>query len=282
MKPHPYFLRGRLVAVRSGSGWVYADPTNEYAAKGQLRWEYQDQRVLIADRREALFGRTPMALPSYSVKLRTGTFKLLDDGTLEGEASLEYTGHWAEMFREQEDEDPVAAREKDLRHLVTRRIPGAEVSDIKLEYVTDLAAPYTARYRVRVPGFAEKIASGLSLKPSFFQRGTEPLFASAERKSNVYFPFGWTEEDVVTIDLPPGYALDSTTLPKPMNIGAARYEARLDASGQRLVYRRTLAVGTDGIFFNATVAYQPLRGFFEGVRRVDAHTVVLHRKDDPQ
>lgn len=279
MKPHPYFLRGRLVAVRSGSGWIYADPTNEYAAKGQLRWEYQDQRVLIADRREPQFDRTPMAPPSYAVKLRTGTFRLLEDGALEGDASLEYTGHWAETFREQEDQDAAAQREKDLRDLVTRRLPGAVVSDIKLEYATDLAAPYTARYRIRVPGFAERVASGLSLRPSFFEKGAEPLFASAERKSNIYFPFAWTEEDVVTIELPPGYTVESTTLPKPMSIGAARYEARLEVSGGRLVYRRTLAVGTDGIFFNAAVAYQPLRGFFESVRRVDAQTVVLRRKD---
>jgi hypothetical protein len=282
MKPHPYFLRGRLVAVRSGSDWIFADPTNEYAAKGQLRWEYQDQRVLITDRREPQFERTPMEPPSYSVKLRTGTFKLLEDGTLEGEASLEYTGHWAETFREQEDQDAIAQREKDLRDLVTRRLPGANISDIKLEHVTDLAAPYTARYRVRVPGFAERIASGLSLKPSFFQRGIEPLFTSVERKSNIYFPFGWTEEDVVTIELPSGYTVDATAFPKPVNIGAARYEARLEVSGQRLVYRRTLALGTDGIFFNAAVAYPPLRGFFEGVRRTDAHTIVLRRKDGPQ
>lgn len=282
MKPHPYFLRGRLVAVRSGSSWIYADPTNEYAAKGQLRWEYQDQRVLIADRRETLVGRTPIAPPSYSLKLRTGTFTLLEDGTLEGEASFEYTGHWGETFREQEDQDTTAERERDLRQLVTRRLPGAQISDIRLAYATDLGAPYTTRYRVRVPGFAQKTGWGLTLQPSFFQKGMEPFFVSAERKTNIYFPFAWTEEDVVTIDLPPGYSVDPAALPKPMNIGAARYEARLEASGERLVYRRTLAVGTDGIFFNAPVAYQPLRGFFEGVRRVDAHTVTLRRKDGQQ
>lgn len=282
VQPHPYFIRGRLVAVRSGAGWLYVDPTNEYAAKGELPWEYEEQRVLIADRARAVFGKTSMAPPSYSGKNRTGTFRLLEDGTLEGEARLEFHGHWASIFREQEDQDAAAEREKDLREIVTKRLPGAEVTEAKVEHVTDLAGPYTNVYRLRVPGFAQQTGSRVFLQPSFFQKGVDALFRSVERKTNVYFPFPWTEEDVVTIELPAGFTVEPSALPKRMDVGAASYEARLDLTGSTLVFRRSMVVGTGGIFFAAALAYKPLRAFFEAVHRADAHTVVLRRKDGTQ
>ena len=35
---NPYFVRGRLVAVPSGTGWAFVDPGNEHSATGALRW----------------------------------------------------------------------------------------------------------------------------------------------------------------------------------------------------------------------------------------------------
>jgi hypothetical protein len=67
-----------------------------------------------------------------------------------------------------------------------------------------------------------------------------------------------------------------------MNVGAARYEARLDASGSTLIYRRTMAVGLDGIFFDAAAAYKPFRAFAQAVHKADALTLVLRRQDGGQ
>jgi hypothetical protein len=282
VRPHPYFLRGRVVAVRSGSDWLYVDPTNEYAANGELPWEYEGQRVLIADRRETLFGTTPAAPPSYSMKKRSGTFRLGEDGTLEGQARIEYTGHWAELFREQEDQDAPAEREKDLKDLITGRLPGAEVTDVRLDHVTDLDGPYANVYTVRVAGFAQRTGSRLFLQPAFFQKGVEALFNETGRTSAIYFPFPWMEEDVVTIELPPGFTVEPSALPKRMDVGAATYEARLDAAGSTVVFRRTLAMGLEGIFFDAATAYKPFRAFAQALHGADAFTLVLRREDGRQ
>lgn len=282
VQPHPYFVRGRIVAVRSGEGWLFADPVNEYAERGQLSWEYEDQRVLVANRGEALFVQTPPSPAAYSVKRRMGTFRLLEDGTLEGEARLEYTGHWADIFREQEDQDTSTEREKDLKDLVSGRLPGAEITDLRVDHVTDVSGPYTNAYRIRAPGFAQRSGSRLFLQPSVFQKGVEALFKSAERKGGVYFPFAWREEDVITIELPAAFALAERTAPKPMDVGAASYASSLEVSdGARLAFRRSVVVGQQGIYFDVAV-YHALRAFFDAVHRADAHTLILRRKEGSQ
>jgi hypothetical protein len=274
VRNHPYFVRGRIVAVRSGSGWVFADPSNEYASSGELPWEFEGQQALIADGRDATQVATPSAPGTYSVRKRTGNFRLLDDGTLEGEARLEYTGHWASFFREQEDQDDPSEREKDLRDLLTSRLPGAELSDVHIEHVTTTDGPYTNRFQIRVPGFAQRTGSRLFLQPGFFQKGVAALFAGTDRKSAVHFRFPWTEEDTVTIDLPDGYTIEESGARKLFDVGAASYDASVTAAGKQVVLRRKVVI--DGIFFEPA-HYKALRAFFDAVHRADSHAIVLRR-----
>ncbi len=182
---------------------------NEHAAAGELPWQYEKQRAQIADSREVVYAETPLSPPTYSLKKRTGTFRLLDDGTLEGEARIEYTGHWAETFREQEDQDDASEREASLRNLITRRLPGAELNDVRVENVTELTVPYANAYRIRIPGYAQRTGTRLVIQPAVFQKGLQPTFVRADRKTNVYFPFPWTEEDIVTIEAPEGYTVEA-------------------------------------------------------------------------
>ena len=278
LRPHPAFTPGRIVAIRSGNEWLFADPTNQYAPAGDLPWQYEDQRALIGDGREAVAAMTPPSAAGYSVKKRTGTFRLLEDGTLEGEARIEYTGHWGEVLREQEDQDTAADREKYLRELVSKRLPGVEISDVRIEHVADSQAPYANAYRIRVPGYAQRTGTRLAFPPAVFQKGTEALFAREERKSAVHFPFPWTEEDVVTIDLPPGFAVEDASPRRGFDVGGASYEPALSIAGSRLEFRRTLAVAKQGIVYDAA-AYAPFRAFFKMVHGTDAQAVVLRRKD---
>lgn len=277
--PHPYFIRGRLVAVRSGDGWLFADPANEYAPAGQLPWQYEDQKALIGDPKGAIHGRTPLSEPAYSLKKRTGRFRLTEDGTLEGEARVEYFGHWADTFREQEDQDAPAEREKSLRERIETRFPGAEVSEVKVENVIDLSKAYANAYRIRVPGYAQRTGSRLFLQPAVFQKGIPAVFQGAERKSEVYFDFPWAEEDVVHIELPAGYRLEESADPKPVMAGPLTYETRLSIEGGHLVLRRTQVVGKGGAILFPQRSYRALRAVFDSIHKGDHRTVVLRRTD---
>jgi hypothetical protein len=281
VQAHPYFISGRIVAVRSGDNWLFIDPSNEYAEDSRLPWQYEAQKVLIGDPENAIYATTPLSSHDYSVRRRSGSFRLAEDGTLEGTARIEYTGHWAEIFREQEDQDAPADREKALRELVEQRLPGAEITDVRVENVTEPGV-YTNAYRIRFPGFAQRTGSRLFLQPAIFQRGMAALFQAVDRSSEVYFEFPWSEEDDVRIDIPAGFALEPPDPQPAVATGAVTYSVSVSQEGAQLVLRRSHAVGREGGILFPPAAYRALRAVFDVVHRGDTHTVVLRRKDAGQ
>ena len=279
IRPHPAFFPERIAAVRSGTTWIFVDPANEHSATGEVSWDLELQRALIADARQPTAADIPASPATYSIKKRVGTFRLLEDGTLEGEARLEYLGHWGEMLREQEDDEAPADREKSLRELMTRRWPGAELSDIRIENIPDPSKPYVNSFTVRIPGFAQRAGNRLILQPAVFQKGVEQTFRAAQRTTQLHFPFAFSEHDEVTITLPKGYAMQEGAGPKPVDAGAGVYTPSLSMEGSALVYRRKLSLNAPGLY--AITLYGPLRTFYESVHKADGHTVIVSRTSAP-
>jgi hypothetical protein len=133
---------------------------------------------------------------------------------------------------------------------MTKRLTGAEITGIRIEHVMDLGGPYSNAYRIRVPGYAQRTGSRLFLQPAIFQKGVEAVFESVDRKGDVYFPFPWSEDDTITIELPPGFILDQPAALPRMDIGAASYEAGINIETRRLVFQRKSVIGKNGIFFD--------------------------------
>jgi hypothetical protein len=284
-KPHhqnPYFVRGRIAAVRDGADWIFVDPSNEHSAVGDLPWYYEWQHALIADPKEVLTKTTPLAAASKSAKRRLGTFKLAEDGTLEGECTVAYTGHWGVRFREEDDHEAPAERERALKEALGQRLPGVEVSEIRVENIADPAQPYKQAYRIRVPGYAQRTGSRLFFQPAVFQKGVGAIFSAPARSSDVYFPFAWTEEDDVSIELPAGFELEQPEGPPAIEAGAARWTLDLligtEAARNRLLVKRTFAMGLTKTVLFPQKTYPALKQFFDRVYSQDGHTLVLRRK----
>jgi hypothetical protein len=279
VRPHAAFFPERLAAVRNGDQWIIVEPANEYSASGEVPWYFELQRALIANVGQPVGFEIPETPASYSLKKRVGTFQLLDDGTLEGEARIEYLGHWGQTLREQDDEQSPADREKALRDLMTERWPGAELSDIRIENMSDLSKPYVNSYKVRIPGFAQRAGQRLILQPAVFQKGVAQTFAAAQRTTQLHFPFAFSEHDDVTITLPEGYSMQEAAGPKPINAGAGLYTPSISASGSTIKYSRKMSLATPGVY--ATTLYGPLRTFYESMHKADAHTVIVTRTTAP-
>jgi hypothetical protein len=279
LRPHPAFTPERIVAIRDGASWLFADPANQYSANGELPWQFESQRALIGDPKAEAIGDTPASKNTYSVRKRLGTFKLLEDGTLEGEARLEYTGHWGELLREQEDQEAAATREKELRELVLKRLPGAELSEVRIENIPDPSKPYTNAFKIRIAGYAQRAGNRLIVKPSVFQQGVSQIFAKAERKTGLHFPFAWSEADEITIDLPDGYAPEQTLERKGFDVGVARYMPSLSIARARLTFKRDFAIGSGGGMLYDAAQYASFRAFFAAVHNADGAPLVLRKKD---
>ena len=154
----------------------------------------------------------------------------------------------------------------------------ADVSDIKIENITDPVKPYVYNYHIRVPGYAQRTGKRLFLQPEFFQHGIEPLFAGSVRKYPVYFNYPWSEEDAVTIDLPAGFSLDNADAPQPFSAGTlSDYKPTMGVTqdGKQLVYKRKFFFGGGGAIVFPVDTYPKLKLYFDAVHQADNHTITL-------
>jgi uncharacterized protein DUF3857 len=270
-----YFLNVYDIAVKVGAEWKFFDPSSRYVPLGMLRWQQEGQPALIADPKEPVFVNTPISSAEKSLQKRTAKLRLREDGTLEGEAQIEFTGHFAADKKEEHDAQSESEREEAVRKSVRSRLGEIEVSEIKLENITDPFKPLVYSFKLSVPGFAERTGKRLFLQPAFFQKGIGPLFPTSDRKHDIYFHFPWSEEDNVSIDLPEGFTLDNAEAPASFNLGEiGNYQVNLSITKDKktLVYKRKLTFA--GLVFPKS-SYQALKNAFDMMHQQDNHAVTL-------
>ena len=276
--PNAYFVDPQNIAVNVGGTWKFFNPGLNYVPFGMLRWQEEGEQALITDPKNPVWVDTPMTPPDKSRIQRRAKLKLTDDGTLEGEIRVEYSGHFAIERKEEIDEESETAREDALKEEIKGQISAAEIADVKIENVTDHVNPLVYSYRIRVPGYAQRTGKRLFIQPAFFQYGLKPLFATATRKYAIYFHYPWSEDDQVHIELPPGYALDNADAPAPFMSGKlSEYKPSLaiTSDGKTLVYNRTFYFGGGGAVLFPVEAYPAMKAYFDQLHKQDSHNIAL-------
>ena len=129
-----------------------------------------------------------MSTPDKSLVKRTAKLKLTDDGTLEGDVRVEYTGHFAIERKDEMDDESETEREESLKEEIKEQMSAAEITNIKIENVTDHVKPLIYSYHVRFPGYAQRTGKRLFIQPAFFQHGRGPLFATASSEVSDLLP----------------------------------------------------------------------------------------------
>ncbi len=276
-----YLLGSSFIAVRVGERWEFFSPSEMYTSFGMLGWPEEGQDALIIDSKETLWVKTPMSPPEKSLAKHTGKFRVLEDGTLEGDVHIEYTGHLGFDKKEYNDDDSPAQREQTLVDSVKSRMSTAELTDIKIENVTDPIKPFAYSYHVRVPGYAQRTGKRLFLQPAFFQHGLGPMFTSSDRKEPVYFHYPWSEQDSITIELPVGFALDNADAPAPITpemtqrICGQVITMGVSQDNHTLVYKRNFFFGGGGNILFPVASYLALKQLFDMVQKANEHTITL-------
>lgn len=276
-----YFVDPAHIAVRVGDQWRFFNPGYPHIPQGMLLWKEEANQVLITDPKQPVFAQTPLSGPDKTVEKRTAKMKLADDGTLEGDVRIEYTGHLAVERKADAEDESANEREQSLRDMVKGRLSTAELSNIKIESLADPAQPFVYEYHVRVPGYAQRTGKRLFIQPAFFQHGADPLFPTSGRTHRIYFHYPWSEHDEVRIELPAGFSLDNADAPAPFAAqDLTKYEVRIMATtdNRTLVYRRDFFFGAGGgldrLLYEPAV-YPQLKGYFDMVHKQDGHTITL-------
>lgn len=276
----PGALRPSNIAVKVGEQWKFFDPGFHYVIPGMLRWQEEGVDALITGP-TPVWARTPLSPPEKSVERRTANLRLDESGTIEGDVTVEYTGHLAVENKAFNDDDSPNRREETLKEAVKRRLSTAELSNIVIENVTDPARPFVYKYHVRVTDYAQRTGKRLFLQPAFFEKGILPLFVAGTRKYPIYFHYPWSEKDTVTIALPKGYALDNPDAPAPIAAGPiSRYNVRMQAStdGEIMIYHRDFFFGGNDSIFIPVESYAEVKRLFDMVNKSDNHTITLKQK----
>jgi hypothetical protein len=276
------FVHPAAIAVKVGESWKFFNPGMSFLPYGMLIWYEEDVWALLVGEKQHGWEKTPMTGIDKSAAKRTGKFKLAEDGTLEGDVRLEYTGQSALTARLDMYEDSPAKREENFKEEIKQRISTAEVSNIVIENITDISKPLVYQYKIRVPNYAQKTGKRLFLQPGFFEYGETPLFAGDTRKYDIYFQYPWAENDEIEIVLPAGFALDSAEKPgeisDPGKIGRLKIDIGINNEQTLMKYNRQFHFGGGGnILFPAKV-YQPLKNLFDEFQKNDSHTITLRQK----
>jgi len=279
---HQRFIHPACIAVKIGDKWQYYNPGSQYIERGMLAWQEEDQNALLVGEGNYAWGMTPISGPEKSLEKRKAKFTLLDDGTLEGDITIEYTGHLAHAKRNANDEDSQTQREDNLKEMVKKKISAAEFSDIKVENVQNPEKPFVYQYKVRVPNYASKVGKRIILQPNFFEFGANPVFTSATRTHSIYFRYPWSEEDHIEIVLPQGYALDNADSPAPIGdsgkISSLNVKMFFDSEKNTLRYERKFYFGGGGNILFPANSYQAVKGLFDRFHEANKHAITLKQK----
>ena len=203
-----YFLDSIDTAVKVAGAWKLYDVSARLHPAGMLSSSEEGMKALVGDPKTPFFVDVPVSAPELSRAIRTGKFKLSEDGTLEGDADESLSGHLGSERRSGMRGESEARRLEAAKERIIKVFSEAEVSDLKIMDFDNPDNPLRISYHIKIDGYGQRTGKRLLFEPRFFERGDAALFTAAERRYPVIFPFAWSESDNFTIALPPGFSLE--------------------------------------------------------------------------
>jgi len=280
--PFVAFIHPACISVKVGEKWQFFNPSAPFVPYGRLLWYEEGVNAMMVGDTGSLWAKTPLADQTQTLSKRSGKLKLLEDGTLEGLVKLEYSGQSAILRRRDDFDSSPTKREETIKDQIKANVSTAEITNISIENFDDNAKPLTYTFNIRVPNYAQKTGKRLILQPGFFEYGSNPVFTSATRTYNIYFPYPWSEQDDIELSLPAGFTLDNADSPPEVydaqKIGLVKVSMSIDQASNVLMYHRRFYFGANGNIIFPVAAYSAIKDLFDAFHKADTHIVTLKQK----
>jgi hypothetical protein len=262
-----------VVLVKLDGKDIYCDPGAEFNSFGMLTWSETGVPGLQLNKDGGTWIDTTLPHPSDSRILHTATFKLNENGELEGKVVTTYTGLEAMYHRLEVRNADDQTRKKFLEDLIRRQIakPG-EVTLSNQPNWTDPDVPLVAEFNVIIREWTSQAGKRTLLPVGFFTAGEKHTFEHENRVHPIYSRYPHEKEDDVTIELPGDLKIAGLPAPQVKDYHVAKYSLKIEGDKSTLHCQRSLV--TDFLLLDPKY-YTSLRSFYEQVRVNDDQQVVL-------
>lgn len=160
-----YFMRAFQIALRVKGKWMFFDPASTYVPFGMLRWQEEGNYTLITDNKDPEMTQTEISGPDKSVRRHSGRFALSGDGTLEGDVRITHSGHRVVERRREFSAMKREERLESLKKDATDQFPGAEVSNLDLQNLSEPELPLSWTTTSRFRAMRNALESGCFCSP---------------------------------------------------------------------------------------------------------------------
>ena len=197
--------------------------------------------AVIVEGKDSEVVQLPVLSPELNTIRRLATFQLQPDGSIKGAIVEKRFGDVSERTRYLYAYGDQKEREKYLDNRLKRDFTSFNVSDLKVEDVGALNKDVTTSFTLSADRFGRTMEPLLMVRPRVLELDGFTL-DHKPRKIPIDLEQTMVAKDDITIEMPPGYAMDEMPEPVKLDMGFAAYESASSLSGNSLHYTRTYTV----------------------------------------
>lgn len=256
---------------------MYLDPASKFHPYGTLPWtETATNGVKLSKDGGAMIS-TPVPTSGDATWVRHADLELNEEGTATGTIEVNFTGHFAASWRQDERDDDEAGRKKELAKAILAWLPsGASFEVTTITNWDKYAEPLRVEGKVQIPGFGSAIGHRMLVPATVFHEGYSTAFVTAKRVNMVYFHVPFEETDDITFHAPAGFKIETVPPEKKIDPGAVSYQLAGTQTGNAAEVKRHLRVNA---ILVPVEHYPALRAFFAGVKTNDDAQIVLRNAE---
>lgn len=275
----PYLLRNRLIAFKRGENYRFVNPSVPYLPASLVDYDEENQAALVVDPKEG--GKLVLVPPSLATDTsiqRTATFKMDEQGGLEGDVVIRYFGHSGVSLKRDLDDTSEGSREETMKKRFEAQYPGAVITNMKIENANAPVGVLKIDFHLKMENYAQRTGKRMFFQADVFQFGAQPLFSAGSRKYPISFRHPFSENDTVTITIPEGFAFESPEMPGQLNlgkIGTHSVTATLANDNRSITTRRRLTWGENGANYFEAKHYAALKQAWDAIHKGDTHNLTL-------
>ena len=253
-------------------GLLFFDPTDGVTPLGDLPFYLQGSYGLVVNGGSGQLVR----LPDYSEKnnrsFRELNVQLQASGEVQAVVKEMFTGQLASAMRRQVAASSAEGFERELGTRVARDIPGAILSDLKINRDADTGDPLTIVYTVKANNYANRMGKLLVLRPILLWVQNHSVFTDKQRQHPILFDIPSVREDITRITLPDGFQLDEVPANTNLKTDFGAFDLNYKVDGRQAVIERRLAITRQIL---PASEYAAIKKFFDTVQSTSQSSMVM-------